>query len=245
MCGLPRDPATFPDHERAAGWQGVASVADEIRALGRRSLGVDCDVVERAQVEAMVAMAVGRLGRIDILVNNAALPSEAGAAPILDVDDAVWYRTVDVNLNGALPRHQAGRSGDARRRPRWLHRQHLVDGRAPGPAQLRRLLRDEVGDDRPDPAAGGRAGAARHPGQLRLPGLHRHRHDGRHVRPHADAVLDSTPDKAAPGRDLPHPDGSPGPTSSEQAAAVAFLASDDAAYITGQTLNVDGGLRMD
>ena len=31
----------------------------------------------------------------------------------------------------------------------------------------------------------------------------------------------------------------------EQAAAVAFLASDDARYITGQTLNVDGGLRMD
>ena len=100
VSGLPRDPATFPDHERAAGWQGVASVADEIRALGRRSLGIDCDVVEREQVEAMVAMAVGRLGRIDILVNNAALPSEAGAAPILDVDDAVWYRTVDVNLNG-------------------------------------------------------------------------------------------------------------------------------------------------
>ena len=48
----------------------------------------------------MVAVAVAELGGIDVLVNNAALPSEAGAAPILDVDDEVWYRTVDVNLNG-------------------------------------------------------------------------------------------------------------------------------------------------
>ena len=85
----------------AAGLAGRGSVADEIRALGRR--------VARHRLRRRRASSRWRrwwrwpsaeLGRIDILVNNAALPSEAGAAPILDVDDAVWYRTVDVNLNG-------------------------------------------------------------------------------------------------------------------------------------------------
>src|ERR1051326_8816101 len=100
VSGLPRDPSTYPAHERAEGWKGVQSIADDIRALGRRALAVDCDVAVKEQVDEMVARAVADLGRIDILVNNAALPSEAGAAPIANMDDANWYRTVDVNLNG-------------------------------------------------------------------------------------------------------------------------------------------------
>ena len=45
-----RDPATFPENEKAEGWLGVRSLAEEIRALGRRAVAVDCDVTRADQV---------------------------------------------------------------------------------------------------------------------------------------------------------------------------------------------------
>ena len=110
VTGLRRDPASFPAQEQAEGWQGVASVAAEIRTMGRRSIAVDGDVADARDVEAMITAVVAEFGRIDGLVNNAALPSDAGAAPILDGDDANWFRTFDVNLNGLylLTKQQGG-----------------------------------------------------------------------------------------------------------------------------------------
>ncbi len=100
VAGYRRDPATFPDHEREIGWQGAASVAAEIEASGGRAIAVEGDVSDPDDVAAMVDRVGAALGGIDVLVNNAALPSEAGVAPILDMDEALWFRTVDVNLNG-------------------------------------------------------------------------------------------------------------------------------------------------
>jgi len=100
VCGLQRDPSTLPEAEQEQGWRGIEAVAEEIRAMGRRSLAAHCDIADKKQVEDMVERAVSKLGHLDILVNNAALPSEAGVSPVLDMDDDNWYRTVDVNLNG-------------------------------------------------------------------------------------------------------------------------------------------------
>ena len=52
-------------------WQGVESVAEEIRALGRQALTIICDIAKCEEVEAMVKETVSRFGRVDILVNNA------------------------------------------------------------------------------------------------------------------------------------------------------------------------------
>ena len=49
----------------------IDAVAEEIRGLGRRSLSVTCDVMERSQLENLVARAIEEFGRIDVLVNNA------------------------------------------------------------------------------------------------------------------------------------------------------------------------------
>src|SRR4029079_17568108 len=86
VSAIGRDPSTFPEHEQADGWLGLASVVADIEALGRRGLAVDGDVADKAAVQAMVDAALP-LGGLDIVVNNAALPSEAGAAPIADMDD--------------------------------------------------------------------------------------------------------------------------------------------------------------
>ena len=47
VCGLKRDPASRPDHEKAEGWTGVESLAEEIRGMGRRALAADADVTSR------------------------------------------------------------------------------------------------------------------------------------------------------------------------------------------------------
>ena len=57
--------------DRLDGWQGLPSVVAEIRALGRRSLGLYYDVADSGQVDAMLADALNEFGQVDILVNNA------------------------------------------------------------------------------------------------------------------------------------------------------------------------------
>jgi len=88
--------------EVEAGWRGLPSVVDEIRGLGRRALGVYGDVGNSAEVQRMVGEVVAGLGRIDILVNNAAYPRTRDRVPVQDLDDDLWQRIVEVNLNGAM-----------------------------------------------------------------------------------------------------------------------------------------------
>ncbi|HCV00566.1 MAG TPA: short-chain dehydrogenase, partial [Dehalococcoidia bacterium] len=95
-----RDASTFAAHEKEMGWKGIESVAEEVRATGRRALALNCDVTDKNELKRTVDSAIAEFGKIDVLVNNAALPSEAGAAPILEMTDENWYETVDVNLHG-------------------------------------------------------------------------------------------------------------------------------------------------
>jgi NAD(P)-dependent dehydrogenase (short-subunit alcohol dehydrogenase family) len=88
--------------EQQDGWRGLNSVIDEIRALGRRAHGVYVDVSNPAEVLRMVDEAVQVLGRIDILVNNAAYPRTRDRVPVQELDDDLWRRIVEVNLNGAM-----------------------------------------------------------------------------------------------------------------------------------------------
>ncbi len=100
MTALARDPGSFPEHERQAGWRGVESVAAEIRSVGRKALALDADVTKPEQVRGMVQRTLRELGRIDILVNNAGLALVAGKRNLWEMDDEEWRREIDVNLNG-------------------------------------------------------------------------------------------------------------------------------------------------
>ena len=102
VTAVARPPDSFPDHEREANWRGAESVAEEVRALGRRALAIDTDVTDPASVQSMVARTRAELGRIDILVNNAGLAIVSGKKNLWEVDDDEWRREIDVNLNGVF-----------------------------------------------------------------------------------------------------------------------------------------------
>ena len=97
--GSPRAPDRYPASEREAGWRGAESVADEIRALGRRAFAVEADLASPSASQQLVADAIDRLGTVHILVNNAATAGTTGADTLAELDDEVWCRTVEVNLN--------------------------------------------------------------------------------------------------------------------------------------------------
>ncbi|MCE2457242.1 MAG: glucose 1-dehydrogenase [Dehalococcoidia bacterium] len=100
ITGTGRDPSTFPDYEREIGWRDVESVAELIREEGRKALPLVVDVTDEAQVVRMVEQTVSEFGRVDILVNNAAHGVGADRIPIVELEPAVFDLVVDVKVRG-------------------------------------------------------------------------------------------------------------------------------------------------
>ena len=71
----------------------VNTVADQIEALGRRSLRVICDVADRGSLEKVLAATVEKFGKVDIMVSAAGISKKA---PTLDFSEADWNRFVMV-----------------------------------------------------------------------------------------------------------------------------------------------------
>ncbi|NUK53725.1 SDR family oxidoreductase [Streptomyces lunaelactis] len=206
---------TDVDEERAA------KVAGSIE--GAASFG--CDVSDRASVEAAVAYAVERFGALDVLVNNAY--SCSPDTPLVeDQPDDSWQRDLEVTLTGAfrcaraaLPHLAASGRGAIVNIGSVNGEQdfgnHAYSAAKAGLASLTRTL---AGDAAP---RGVRVNQVT-PGTIRTPAW-----SGR------EASLDALSRVYPLGR-VGEPE--------DIAAAVAFLASSDAAWITGTTLRVDGGL---
>ncbi len=77
----------------------VNALADEIEALGRRSLRVTCDVGNRDSLANLLKACLDAFGKVDILINAAGITKKA---PTLDYPEADWNRIMETNLNGAF-----------------------------------------------------------------------------------------------------------------------------------------------
>ena len=102
LTGTGRSPDRYPDDEKAAGWRDIESVAEEVRALGRRAITAVSDVADLAAVEALAARTMDELGRVDIVVNNAGASKGEDRKPVIDLDPALWHTVINVNLTGSF-----------------------------------------------------------------------------------------------------------------------------------------------
>ncbi|MYE24272.1 MAG: SDR family NAD(P)-dependent oxidoreductase, partial [Gammaproteobacteria bacterium] len=102
VSGTGRDPATFPVDEKAVGWRDVDSVAEAIVAEGSKALALRFDVSDQEQTDAAVARIVSELGRIDILINNAAIARGEDRTPVQELDPNLFQRVVDVKVRGSF-----------------------------------------------------------------------------------------------------------------------------------------------
>lgn len=80
----------------------IESAAAEVKALGGDALAVPTDVSDSAQADGLIAAAIARFGRVDVLINNAALVSDNTPTPIWEISDADWQAALNVNLSGAF-----------------------------------------------------------------------------------------------------------------------------------------------
>jgi len=217
---------------------GAEETAAALRNAGSTARAYACDVADSAQVAA-AAQAIERdLGPVDVLANVAGIGDAVGT-DITELDDARWNQVLAVNLSGAFFWCRALLPGMATRARGAVVSVSSLAGRSKsangGPAYtaskagvlgLTRHLAFDYGP------RGVRVNAIC-PGGVDTPLL-------RAGRAHENAEERSTR-LTAYGYFMPIKRVS---TPDEQAAAIAFLASDDASYINGVSLDVNGGLYM-
>ena len=88
-------PVVVADHNEKL----LNEAAEKLRGEGHNVLAVTCDVSDKAQVAAMIDLAVKTYGRLDAAFNNAGINCKA--TPMAETDDEVFDRLININLRGA------------------------------------------------------------------------------------------------------------------------------------------------
>ncbi len=81
---------------------GARETLRQVEAAGSQGMLLAADVSRAAEVRAMVAGLVARFGRLDVLVNNSGIGAEKSPDRVVDIDEADWDRVMAVNLKGVM-----------------------------------------------------------------------------------------------------------------------------------------------
>jgi 3-oxoacyl-[acyl-carrier protein] reductase len=200
----------------------------EIRALGRRAAAFRADVADWSAVQAMVEQVLGDFDHLDVVVANSGIASRAQSVWDLDVEH--WHRVIDVDLNGVFYTCKATAGHLVRRRSGAMILVSSIGADACGPfgapyyvakAGVNALTKSLAKECAP---AGVRVNCI-------APGLIRTDMGERLMKVYGDALVSGIPLGRA---------GTP----TDIGRAAAYLASEDAAFVTGKILRVDGGAWM-
>jgi NAD(P)-dependent dehydrogenase (short-subunit alcohol dehydrogenase family) len=102
LTDVHREPEDLPPGEIRLGWRGLDSVAEEIQPLGRRCFTSSCDLGQSDQVQQLVQQVVGHYGRIDILVNNARAIIGRDKVPVTELSEDVWQHFLAINTTAVF-----------------------------------------------------------------------------------------------------------------------------------------------
>ena len=102
VTGTGRDPATFPQDEKDAGWRDIQSTAEQIESYGVKALPLVSNIADEDDVQRMVDATVAEFGRLDIIVNNAAAPYGSDRVSVLDLKADVFRTVLDVKVMGTF-----------------------------------------------------------------------------------------------------------------------------------------------
>ena len=203
------------------------AVAEAVQGLGRRALALTCDVADAGSVEALFTQVDAQFGKIDILVNNAGITRDG---LLLRMSEEQWDSVLDANLKGTFLCTKAASKRMLKQRRGRIINITSVNGMvgSPGQANYSASKAGMIGFTKSvarELASRGITVNAVAPGFI-------------------DTQMTEGFGEEARGQILSKiPLGRFG-SAEDVGAAVAFLASEAASYITGQVLTVDGGLTV-
>lgn len=213
--------------------EAAQAVVGRITGEGGSALAVECDITQRASVDAAVAQVIGQLGPIDVLVNNAGWDV---FSPFMKTRPEQWEKIIAINLTGALHMHHAVLPGMIERRQGRIVNIASDAGRvgSSGEAVYAACKAGLIGFSKTIAREHSRHNITANvvcPGPTDTALFEDYKKGAGNPEKLVEAFVRSIPlGRIGKADDLP--------------GAILFFASDDAAFVTGQVLSVSGGLTM-
>ena len=243
LSDVRREVSDLPPAEIRNEWGCIDTVSQEVQALGRRAVPIYCDLSDPNEIERLVERTMTEFGRIDILVNNARAIIGRDKVPVTQLDKEVWDHFLAINTTAvflttkAVAPHMidSGRGGRIINIASNAGKQASANGAAYSASKFAVLGLTQA--TAMDLAPYNITVNAVCPGPINTDRMSYWERDkaqelGITQEEFRSQVVDSSAQGTPLGRIA---------ESEDVANMVAFLAGDDASFITGQSYNVNGG----